>query len=308
MLGIINNNINQTFKAFKSEKNSQPKTNIKFNTGQPVQDTVSFGSKYKKQDRIAYAIDHDFQLKYGIKPEDTNSLMIRAHCVGLDPREATDTMIKAVRLGLDKNTDAKIVREEPHRRGCEVDAKLLGIQTQGKDFKALNSEIKEKKCQIHREVAELVLAQKARKLPENYKPLAYPDFSSAIETDATIAETLTLLGNALGPENKGLDPIVRVMTEGSDLPDMAMEAAEKLRGEGEKPMSEKRKLDLQSQIEVNNWIEETMQNLFRARCAGINNPKPDMKQVEAIEHKAHQLTVRGQNWRRENFDARLAEL
>lgn len=310
MFNVINSTTGLNIPVINKRKPVPTLEQYKFNTGQPLTDTVTFTSKIKKQDRIDYALKHDFEKKYGIKPEAANSTMIDAHRAGLDPRNATHVKIKAVKLGLNPETATeKSVAEEPHRRLYEIEAKLLNISTEGKELEDIARAVREKQLQIHREVVEEVLGKAGIPVPESYKPLHYTDFSSVLKTDATLAEQFSLLSDALRPDNERLNPIAKLMLDESDIADNAQQAANKMQAVfNESPMTDDRRADLHRQMEINEALEIIMIQLFTAKSVGFEDALPDLAKVQSLNEKSRQLRSNAFKMKRDKFDKALKAL
>ncbi|MEW5819875.1 MAG: hypothetical protein AB1782_06760 [Cyanobacteriota bacterium] len=324
MFNAITHNIVKSLPVFEGNKASSNQVKIKFNTGQLLQDTVSFTSKVAKEQRIEYATKHQFQEKYGIKPEETTSTQVLAHREGLDPRTSTHSDIAAHKLGLDiealndkakelgiepERYKSKVVREEPWRRHEEIDAKLLGIKTDGVDLKQLSSEVKNKKSEIHRQIVEEVLAKEGISVPETYKPLPRGDFSGILKSDVTVAERLDVMSYVLENRREEINPISKIMLEDSDLVDSTKKAAERVREQtDEQPMTAERREKILEQDRYHDQLESIMTNLFRVRSLGMNEEVTTFQEARNLERQIKQLKDNSYRMKRANFDKALANL
>src|SRR3989339_1963680 len=133
MLSTISNNITTQQSLLKQAQQPTISATAKFNTGSPQADTVCFtGSKEKRARREEEAKQLHITEKYDIPLKDITYHHINAVKAGLNPNTAETYQITAFKLGLDPmKVTAREVATEPSKRDLEIDAKLLGIKTEG---------------------------------------------------------------------------------------------------------------------------------------------------------------------------------
>lgn len=281
MLNILNATFTAQQKATKNTSNVQPALSFraKFNTGQPVKDTVSFSGKLsgkeKRELRQKEAERLQIPQKYDIPKEEVTFHHINAVKAGLDPREAQPHQITAVKLGLDPQTaTAKEVHNEPFKRSKEISAKIdsivYGINDTNLDADQVRAVKDEMLCDIHKEVVEEVLG----KLPEGYKPVAGPIFEDLFKP---VGDTLEL---------------IELLSE-----EFAIQTSK------ENTLTPERKEEMLTQINKDNELTAKMEVLFKQKVKALN---PDMD--KSVYQKADQLRRQAPNMKRADFDAALNKL
>lgn len=291
MLNTINSTLFTAQKVYnKPQQLNQAATSFpaKFNTGQLAQDTVCFtGSKEKRAHREAEAKELKIPERFEIPLNEVTYHHINAVKAGLDPRTAETYQVAAAKLGLDPmNVTAKDVAAEPHKRDLEIDAKLLGIKTEGVALGELGEKVKQVKCDIHREVVEEVLG----KVPENYQPLAYANFDNILKSDVSIEESLQLIAEHTGLKNA------------------AIGALKRLSGNKPEKLSTDRRAEIFEQYDDQNQKINRMTTLFNQRVLGIREDNPDTGKVDQKAKMVWNLRCRAADMKRADFEKRLSAL